>query len=61
MTIYKNISDGKLYTIYKNSDGELTAFPHGKVEDASTILKYCNLKDFVMHSVLKNNKIKGFI
>lgn len=60
MTIYKNILDGKLYIIYKNSNGELTAFPHGRVTDGSKILKDCQLKDFVVYSILVN-KIKGFI
>ncbi len=60
MTIYKNILNGKLYIIYKNSDGELTAFPHGKVTDSEKILKDCKLKDFVVYTIL-TNQIKGFI
>lgn len=60
MTVYKNILNGNLYIIYKNDDGRLTAFPHGKVIDGEKILKDCNIKDFVIQSIL-NNSIKGFI
>ena len=60
MTIFKNISNGCLYTIYKNSDETLTAFPVGKVTDPSKILKRCDLKDFVVERIEKES-IKGFI
>jgi hypothetical protein len=60
MTIFKNISNGCLYTIYKNSDGTLIAFPAGKVTDFSKIIKDCDLNDFVMERIEKEN-IKGFL
>jgi hypothetical protein len=60
MTIFKNKLDGKLYTIYKNSDGTYTAFPSGKVLDQNSILKNCNLQDFVVFKI-EQNKIEGFI
>lgn len=60
MTIFKNISNGCLYTIYRNSNGELTAFPVGKVTDPSSILKLCSLKDFMVHQINKEN-IGGFL
>ena len=60
MTVYKNIENGKLYIIYKNLDGTFTAFPHGKVDDERKIIKDCDIKDFVVHTVLLN-KINGFI
>lgn len=60
MTIFKKKSDGKLYTIYKNSDGSLTAFPSGKVSDINQILNKCNLEDFVVFKI-ENLIIKGFI
>jgi hypothetical protein len=60
MTIFKNKKDGKLYTIYKNSDGTLTAFPSGKVLDQKDILKNCKVEDFVVYKI-EQNKIKGFI
>ena len=60
MTIFKNISNGCLYTIYRNSNGELTAFPVGKVTNPSSILKLCNLKDFVVHQI-KGESIGGFL
>ena len=60
MTIFKNKKDGKIYTIYKNSDGTLTAFPSGKVLDQKDILKNFNLQDFVVFKI-EQNKIKGFI
>jgi hypothetical protein len=60
MTIFKNKKDGKLYTIYKNSDGTLTAFTSGKVLDQKDILKNCNLQDFVVFKI-EQNKIEGFI
>ena len=60
MTIFKNKKDGKLYTIYKNSDGTLTSFPSGKVSDQNDILKKCNLQDFVVFKI-EQNKIEGFI
>ncbi len=60
MTVYKNILNGNLYIIYKGDDSKLTAFPHGKVTDNNKILKNCNIKDFVIQSILNNN-IKGFI
>lgn len=60
MTIFKNKVDGKIYTIYKNSDGTLTAFPSGKVFDRSSILKDCKIEDFVVFKI-ETNKIKGFI
>jgi hypothetical protein len=60
MTIFKNKKDGKLYTIYKNSDGTLTAFPSGKVLHQKDILKNCNLQDFVVFKI-EQNKIEGFI
>jgi hypothetical protein len=60
MTIFKNISNKGLYTIYKNSDGILTAFPVGKVTDHSKILKECHLKDFVVEKIEKEI-IKGFL
>ena len=60
MTIFKNKSAGKLYTIYKNSDGTFTAFPSGKVVDENSILKNCKLEDFFVYKI-ETNKIKGFI
>ncbi len=60
MTIFKNKSNGNLYTIYKNSDGVYTAFPSGKVSDKNQILKNCNLEDFIVEKIEKNN-IKGFL
>jgi hypothetical protein len=60
MTIFKNKLDGNLYTIYKNNDGTLTAFPSGKVFDRNRILKNCNLEDFVVYKI-EQNKILGFI
>jgi len=60
MTIFKNKLDGCLYTIYKNSDGTLTAFASGKVFDNSKILKNCKLEYFVVFKI-ESNKIKGFI
>ena len=60
MTIFKNKSDGNLYTIYKNSDGTFTAFPSGKVFDNDRILKNCKLEDFFVFKI-ETNKIKGFI
>jgi hypothetical protein len=60
MTVYKNILNGNLYIIYKGDDGRLTAFPHGKVVDGAKILKDCDIKDFVIKSIINNN-IKGFI
>jgi hypothetical protein len=60
MTVYKNKLDGVLYIIYKNSDGKLTAFPHGKVVSNEKIIKDCKLEDFVIHKILAN-KIEGFI
>jgi hypothetical protein len=60
MTIFKNISNKGLYTIYKNSDGILTAFPVGKVTDHSKILKECHLKDFVVYQ-LSRESIGGFL
>jgi hypothetical protein len=60
MTIFKNISNGFIYTIYKNSNGELTAFPLGKVTDPSKILKVCHLKDFVVERIEKES-IVGFL
>jgi hypothetical protein len=60
MTIFKNKSDGKLYTIYKNSDGTLTAFPSGKVVDENSILRNCKREDFFVYKI-EQNKIKGFI
>jgi hypothetical protein len=60
MTIFKNKLDGKLYTLYKNSDGTLTAFPSGKVVDEMSILKNCKLEDFFVYKI-EQNKIKGFI
>lgn len=60
MTIFKNKLDGKLYTIYKNSDGTFTAFPSGKVVDENSILKNCKLEDFFVYKI-EQNKIKGFI
>jgi len=60
MTIFKNKLDGKIYTIYKNSDGVLTAFPSGKVFDKDLILKDCKIEDFVVFKI-DANKIKGFI
>jgi hypothetical protein len=60
MTIFKNKLDGKLYTIYKNSDGTFTAFPSGKVFDTERILKNCKLEDFVVFKI-ESNKIGGFI
>lgn len=60
MTIFKNKSDGKLYTIYKSIDGKLTAFPSGKVFDTIFILKDCDLNDFIVYKV-ELNKISGFI
>jgi hypothetical protein len=60
MTIFKNKSNGKIYTIYKNSDGTLTAFPSGKVVEESSILKNCKLEDFFVHKI-EQNIIKGFL
>jgi hypothetical protein len=60
MTIFKRKSDSKLYIIYKNVDGSLTAFPQGKVLDQSDILNKCKLEDFVVFKI-ENNTIKGFI
>jgi hypothetical protein len=60
MTIFKRKSDSKLYIIYKNVDGSLTAFPQGKVLDQSDILNKCKLEDFVVFRI-ENNTIKGFI
>lgn len=60
MTIFKRKSDSKLYIIYKNVDGSLTAFPQGKVLDQSDILNKCKLEDFVVFRI-ENNVIKGFI
>lgn len=60
MTVFKNKADGKLYTIYKNSDGTFTAFPSGKVYENDRILKDCKLEDFVVYRV-ESNKINGFI
>ena len=60
MTIFKNKLDGKFYTIYKNGDGILTAFPSGKVVDENSILKNCKVEDFVVYKI-EQNKIKGFI
>lgn len=60
MTIFKNKLDGKLYTIYKNSDETLIAFPSGKVNDIKDIIKNCKLSDFVIFKV-ESNQIKGFI
>ena len=60
MTIFKNKSDGKVYTIYKNCDGTLTAFPSGRVINESHILKNCKLEDFIVYKI-EGNKIKGFI
>jgi hypothetical protein len=60
MTIFKNKLDGKIYTIYKNSDGTFTAFPSGKVVDEMSILKNCKVEDFVVYKI-EQNKIKGFI
>lgn len=60
MTIFKNKLDGKLYTIYKNSDGTLTAFPSGKVKDDGLIIKNCKLEDFFVYKI-EQNKILGFI
>jgi len=60
MTIFKNKSNGKLYTIYKNCDETLTAFPSGKVFNQEDILKNCNLQDFVVYKI-EQNKIEGFI
>jgi len=60
MTIFKNKLDGKLYILYKNSDGVLTAFPSGKVVDEMSILKNCKLEDFFVYKI-EQNKIKGFI
>lgn len=60
MTIFKNKSDERLYTIYKNSDGTFTAFPSGKVVDERSILKNCKLEDFFVYRI-EQNKIKGFI
>lgn len=60
MTIFKNKLDGKLYTLYKNSDGTHTAFPSGKVFDNSQILKKCKIEDFVIFKI-ENIQIKGFI
>lgn len=60
MTIFKNKLDGKLYTIYKNSDGTLTAFPSGKVFDNTHIFKDCKMEDFVVFKI-EANKIKGFL
>jgi hypothetical protein len=60
MTIFKRKSDSKLYIIYKNVDGSLTAFPQGKVLDQSDILNKCKLEDFVVFRI-ENNAIKGFI
>jgi hypothetical protein len=60
MTIFKNIKDGKLYTIYRNNDGTYTAFPSGKVTKPGLILKDCELADFVVEKLEKHN-IKGFL
>jgi hypothetical protein len=60
MTIFKNKLDGKIYTIYKNSDGTFTAFPSGKVVDEMSILKNCKVEDFVVFKI-EQNKIEGFI
>lgn len=60
MTVFKNISNGNLYIIYKNTDGVLTAFPHGKVVDNLKILKDCKLEEFVVYSIMIS-KINGFI
>lgn len=60
MTVFKNKLDGKLYTIYKNSDGSYTAFPSGKVLNQNDIIKDCKLLDFVVYQIIQN-KIKGFI
>jgi len=60
MTIFKNKLDGKLYTIYKNSDGTFTAFPSGRVLDKDLIIKECKLEDFFVYKI-EQNKIKGFI
>ncbi len=60
MTIFKNKLDGKLYTIYKNSDGTLIAFPSGKVFDKDLILKDCKIEDFVVFKI-ESNKINGFL
>lgn len=60
MTIFKRKSDSKLYIIYKNVDGSLTAFPQGKVLDQNDILNKCKLEDFVVFRI-ENNTIKGFI
>ena len=60
MTIFKRKSDSKLYIIYKNVDGSLTAFPQGKVLEQSDILNKCKLEDFVVFRI-ENNVIKGFI
>lgn len=60
MTIFKNKIDGKLYTIYKNSDGTLTAFPSGKVINNLDILKECKIEDFVVFKI-DMNRIRGFL
>lgn len=60
MTIFKRKSDSKLYIIYKNVDGTLTAFPQGKVSDKRDIMQKCKLEDFVVFKI-ENNTIKGFI
>lgn len=60
MTIFKNKSDGNLYTIYKNSDGTFTAFPSGKVVDKNSILKDCKMEEFVVFKI-ETTQIKGFI
>lgn len=60
MTIFKNKLDGKLYILYKNSDGSFTAFPSGKVVDNNIILKDCKLENFVVFKI-ESNKIRGFI
>jgi len=60
MVIFKNIKSEKLYTIYKNNDGTYNAFPFGKVVDYDSILKNCELKEFVVEKVESGN-IKGFL
>jgi len=60
MSIYKNKFNGKSYLLYRNNDGTITAFPHGKVIENDKILKNCNINDFVLQSII-SNKIKGFI
>ena len=60
MTIFKNKFNGKLYTIYKNSDGTFTGFPLGKVLEENKIIKNCKLEDFVVFKI-ERNKVSGFI